>query len=84
MRHFQTWNDKSQPDRISYIPNGSYKVKIYVMNPDEAQQMECDLINKYQPRDNQLKIQYCTPEDIPDTTLEEIEEEDFENIDIPF
>jgi hypothetical protein len=59
LRHFQSWNDRTQA-RVTYIGKLSrhkYKVRVVFVPPKKAIQLERDLIAKYKPRDNPDKIQ---------------------------
>lgn len=50
-RHFQKWNDKQY--RVSYdVWAGKYKVKILYSNHYKISDLECELYNKYNSRDN--------------------------------
>lgn len=60
LRHFQSWNDKTQK-RVTYFGKESrhkYKVRVVLVPPKKASQLEADLIAKYKPRDNPEKLQY--------------------------
>ena len=59
LRHFQSWNDRTQA-RVTYInklSKNKYKVRVVFVPPNKALQLERDLIAKYKPRDNPDKIQ---------------------------
>ncbi|MEM9846254.1 MAG: GIY-YIG nuclease family protein, partial [Bacteroidota bacterium] len=88
-RHFQVWNDSAQEGRIWYNVQGknSYRVKLHEYEPDEAQEVECALIQKYQPRDNKMKLQSCNSAEENEQLKRELAEMDngFEIIgDVPF
>lgn len=64
-RHFQTWNDSEQRNRISYkqrILNGTHEYYISVLETTArtAKLVEKELILTYQPRDNKNKLEYFT------------------------
>ena len=52
-RHFQEWNDKAQ-QRFTYSKTG-YTVRVILTTPARAALLEKYLIQKFQPRDNELK-----------------------------
>lgn len=57
-RHFQTWNDKQQPDRISYqeqLSRNKFTVRVVYCTPKRAAALEKALILKHNPKDNKLK-----------------------------
>lgn len=52
-RHFQKWTDNKQLDRITYdVWSEKYKIKILYASPSKVDLLECELYNKYNPRDN--------------------------------
>ena len=64
-RHFQAWTHKYQ-EVTSYkdrLHNGTYTVRVILTTPTQAQRLEGYLINRQQPRDNQLKIKYYQEHD---------------------
>jgi hypothetical protein len=54
-RHFQQWNDPQQQRKV-YSSKAPYSVKVYLANASDAYVLERDMILKYRPRDNKLKI----------------------------
>jgi len=57
-RHFQTWNDKQSPERISYknqLKNNEFMVRVVYCSPKRAEALEKALILKHRPKDNKLK-----------------------------
>jgi len=57
-RHFQTWNDQQQPDRISYknqLSRAKFTVRVVFTTPKRAAALEKALIIKHNPKDNYLK-----------------------------
>jgi excinuclease UvrABC nuclease subunit len=52
-RHFQKWHDKDQ-ERIVYNKTG-YSIRIILTSPARAALLEKYLIQKFKPRDNELK-----------------------------
>jgi len=59
LRHFQSWNDRDQPGRITYVNNrkSRYSVKVFLTSPYDAPILEETHILKYRPRDNKQKIE---------------------------
>lgn len=62
-RHFQTWNDRDQRNRISYksrIAKGThnYQVGILQTSPTTAKLAEKELILLFAPRDNKEKLAF--------------------------
>lgn len=59
-RHFQTWNDKDQPGRISYknqLNRNNFTVRVVFTTKKRAEALEKALIIKHKPKDNKLKYQ---------------------------
>ncbi|MEN9609562.1 MAG: hypothetical protein RLZZ628_376 [Bacteroidota bacterium] len=52
-RHFQTWNDTNQPQRIVYDPaQHDYTVQITICNPIDVRDLEAELQKDMSLRDN--------------------------------
>ena len=59
-RHFQKWNDKGNPDRISYngkLQRNQYSVLVIFTTSKQAESLERLLITKHHPRDNHQKYE---------------------------
>src|SRR3989338_8447955 len=57
-RHFQTWNDTNQPERISYktaLLRHKFTVRVVFTTKKRAAALEKALILKHQPADNKQK-----------------------------
>ena len=57
-RHFQTWNDRQQPERVTYksdLKRNNYTVRIIYCTSKQASALETALIIKHKPRDNENK-----------------------------
>lgn len=54
-RHFQEWNDREQRRRV--YPKNSYKVRIIVCTPAQAERLEKYFINKIKPKDNNFQYE---------------------------
>lgn len=57
-RHFQTWNDTDQPNRISYknqLSRAKFTVRVVFTTKKRAAALEKALILKHNPKDNKLK-----------------------------
>jgi hypothetical protein len=60
-RHFQDWNDKEQPERVTYKKFFAYRkyiVQIGFCHAKQVLPLEAALIEKYQPRDNTSQMQF--------------------------
>lgn len=60
LRHFQTWNDKQSPERLSYknqMNRAKFTVRVVFTTPKRAAALEKALILKYNPKDNFLKYE---------------------------
>lgn len=60
-RHFQEWNDRQQPQRVSYkqfIPFRKYIVQVAFCHPKQALPLEAGLIDKLKPRDNTTQMEF--------------------------
>jgi excinuclease UvrABC nuclease subunit len=57
-RHFQEWNDRRQFRHI-YDKYG-YTVRVITTTPTQAPRVEAYLIQKMQPRDNEIKYENAT------------------------
>lgn len=57
-RHFQEWNDRRQFRNI-YNKYG-YTIRIILTTPTQAPKLEAYLIQKMQPKDNQIKYDNAT------------------------
>lgn len=60
-RHFQDWNDKEQPERVTYkrfLEFRKYIVQIGFCHKKQALPLEAALIEKYKPRDNTSQMQF--------------------------
>lgn len=62
-RHFQTWNDRDQVNRISYKSRivrktHNYQIAAIVTSPTTAKLVEKELILMYAPRDNKQKLAF--------------------------
>jgi len=88
LRHFQTWNDKQQ-QRFVYSKTG-YTIRVILTTPGRAALLEKHLIQKFKPRDNELKYKdYLTDtenaraaqmvKEAPTVTPEELDD-----IEVPF
>ena len=53
-RHFQTWNDPTQP-RFFY-ERSKCTIRVVLTTPKQAAALEETLIQKYKPTDNKLKL----------------------------
>lgn len=57
-RHFQAWNDKGQPGRISYqsaLKRNKFLVRVVYCSSKRAAALEKALILKHKPKDNKQK-----------------------------
>lgn len=75
IRHFQEWNDKQQPQRITYknnLESKRYTIRIVLVSPTRAVKLEEGLIKKYRPRDNFEKLSYI---DQPSSAVNKIVKE---------
>lgn len=60
-RHFQEWNDKEQPERVTYkqfLPYRRYTVIVGFCHPKQVLPLEAALIEKFKPRDNISQMQF--------------------------
>lgn len=79
-RHFQDWNDRRSPDRVTYrykMDRNRYTVRIVFVSPSRALKLEEMLIKRHRPRDNAAKlheIESFTPTKGMENVLEEYEE----------
>lgn len=63
-RHFHKWEHTSR--QVSYdVFSANYKVKIIFTPKSEAKDLECKLILKHNPRDNQEKYSFCDYSEVP-------------------
>lgn len=92
MRHFQEWGSERNRNRIYYFSHqADYRVKVYPYPPGEAELIECQLIQKYRPRDNttQRRLFECDaklnpePVDYSDVRPDETQEF-YKNQTVPF
>ena len=61
IRHFQEWNDKKSPDRVTYkngLKRNRYTIRTVFTSPTRASKLEEALIRKHKPRDNFDKLQF--------------------------
>ncbi len=72
MRHFQEWNDREQPGRITYrnrLRKNKYTIRIVEVSPkSRIRLLEAKLIERHNPRDN------FNPEPIPEAQEEKADE----------
>lgn len=60
-RHFQEWNDKEQPQRVTYksfLPFRKYIIQVAFCHRSQLLPLEAGLIERYQPRDNTSQMQF--------------------------
>ena len=78
MRHFQRWNDRQQPDRVTYknkLSRKDYTIRVVLAKGQKIHDLERGLILKYQPRDNKQKYDffYESNEDVREVIQEATE-----------
>lgn len=54
-RHFQKWDHPYQKV-TTYASRDNYTVRVILTTPAQAERLEAYLVNKYQPRDNDIKL----------------------------
>jgi predicted methyltransferase len=73
-RHFQQWNHKYQ-EVITYVNKlnrNRYTVRVVLCSPTRAEKLEAALIQKYNPRDNYMKLKKYEID--PEAGKKEVEE----------
>lgn len=76
-RHFQEWNHRSQKV-ITYAGSmayNKYTVRVILTTPARAPQLEGYLVNKYEPRDNEVKLQLFRDSQAAANTYEQYHQE---------
>jgi hypothetical protein len=89
-RHFQDWNDRRSPDRITYrhgLRRHRYTVRVVFVSPARAMKLETMLIKKHRPRDNAAKLNeidgFYDPTPGEQAVLEEYNGQSYDDI-VPF
>lgn len=78
-RHFQQWNHKYQ-QVTTYAGNNrnNYTVRIIYTTPHQAERLEAYLVNKYQPRDNDIKLKKYAESNVGKEEYKKYREADLE------
>lgn len=68
-RHFQKWDHPYQKV-TTYADRDNYTVRVILTTPAQAERLEAYLVNKYQPRDNDIKLKAYAEKDTGKTEYE--------------